>query len=332
MVAGYGRPDHGAIEGRDVQGMVTATQQGRSEMATNTPFGRVLTAMVTPMTSSGAVDYDGAQRLALHLLDHGSDGLVINGTTGESATTTDAEKSDLLRAVVDAVGDRGAHILAGVGTFDTAHTVELARAAEKAGAGGLLVVTPYYNRPSQAGLRAHFETVAGATGLPVMLYDIPSRSGVPIETATLVELAAHPQIVAVKDAKNDLVSTSWVQARCDLVDYSGSDEYTLPLMSVGAVGVVSVATHVAGDQMRQLVDAYVGGDVTTAREIHLRLLPVFAGLFRTSSPTLCKAALRLLGLPAGPLRLPLVEATAEQVATLREDLLAGGIALGEGAA
>jgi 4-hydroxy-tetrahydrodipicolinate synthase len=298
-------------------------------MATKTPFGRVLTAMVTPMTSSGAVDYDGAQRLALHLLDHGSDGLVINGTTGESATTTDAEKSDLLRAVVDAVGDRGAHILAGVGTFDTAHTVELAQAAEKAGAGGLLVVTPYYSRPSQAGLRAHFETVAGSTALPVMLYDIPSRSGVPIETATLVALAAHPQIVAVKDAKNDLVATSWVQARCDLVDYSGSDDFTLPLMSVGAVGVVAVATHVAGDRMRQLVYSFADGDTVTAREAHLGLLPVFRGLFRTSSPTLCKAALRLLGLPAGPLRLPLVEATDDEIAVLREDLRNGGVGLDE---
>lgn len=299
---------------------------------TNTPFGRVLTAMVTPMTAAGAVDYDGAQRLARHLIDNGSDGLVINGTTGESPTTTDAEKSDLLRAVVDAVGERGAPVLAGVGTFDTAHSVELAQEAEKAGATALLVVTPYYSRPSQAGLKAHFETVAGATALPVMLYDIPSRSGVPIETATIVELAAHPQIVAVKDAKNDLVASSWVQARCEIADYSGSDEFTLPLLSIGGVGVVGVATHFAGVEMRQMIEAFFAGDVATAREIHLRLLSLFAGLFRTSSPTLCKAALRLRGLPAGPLRLPLVEATDEQLIVLRADLAQAGIAVPEGSA
>jgi 4-hydroxy-tetrahydrodipicolinate synthase len=297
-------------------------------MATTTPpFGRVLTAMVTPLTPAGAVDYAGAQRLALHLLDHGSNGLVINGTTGESPTTTDAEKADLLRAVVDAVGDRGAPVLAGVGTFDTAHTVELARAAEKAGAGGLLVVTPYYSKPSQRGLRVHFETVAGATALPVMLYDIPGRSGVPIETASIVALSEHPQIVAVKDAKNDLAAASWVQARCDIAAYSGSDEFTLPLMSVGGVGVVSVATHIAGEDMAAMVAAFLSGDVVAAREIHLRLLHLFVGLFRTSSPTLCKAALGLLGLPAGPVRLPLVDATDEEIAVLRDDLRKAGVRL-----
>ncbi len=295
---------------------------------TDPPFGRVLTAMVTPMTPDGSVDYDGAQRLAVHLLDHGSDGLVINGTTGESGTTTDAEKSDLLRAVADAVGGREVPLLAGVGTNNTAHSVELAREAAKAGATGTLVVTPYYSKPSQAGLRAHFETVAGATDLPVMLYDIPGRSAVPIETQTLVELAAHPQIAAVKDAKNDLVATSWVKNRCDLVVYSGSDEFTLPLLSIGAVGVVSVATHVAGEQMRRLIEAYVGGDVATARQLHLQLLPLFIGLFRTASPTLTKAALRLLGLPAGPLRSPLIGETAEQLAQLRRDLDSAGIAVG----
>jgi 4-hydroxy-tetrahydrodipicolinate synthase len=295
---------------------------------TDTPFGRVLTAMVTPMTPDGSVDYDGAQRLALHLLDHGSDGLVINGTTGESGTTTDAEKSDLLRAVADAVVGRDVPLIAGVGTSNTAHSVDLAREAAKAGATGTLVVTPYYSKPSQAGLRAHFETVAASTDLPVMLYDIPGRSGVPIETQTLVELASHPQITAVKDAKNDLVATSWVQSRCDLVVYSGSDELTLPLLSIGAVGVVSVGSHVAGDRMRRMIEAYVGGDVVTAREIHLQLLPLFIGLFRTASPTLTKAALRLLGLPAGPLRSPLIGETAEQLAQLRADLDAAGIAVG----
>jgi 4-hydroxy-tetrahydrodipicolinate synthase len=294
-------------------------------MVTSTPFGRVLTAMVTPMTENGEIDFDGVQRLAVHLLDNGSDGLVTNGTTGESATTTDPEKADILRAVVDAVGDRGAPILAGVGTFATAHTTELARQAEKAGATGLLVVTPYYSKPSQAGLRAHFEAVASSTGLPVMLYDIPARSGVPIETATIVELASHPQIVAVKDAKNDLVASSWVQARCDIVNYCGSDEFTLPMMSIGAVGVVSVATHIAGERMRRMVDAYVAGDVETARSVHLELMPLFAGLFRTSNPTLCKAALGILGLPGGPVRLPLVPATDEELSVLQLDLRSAGV-------
>jgi 4-hydroxy-tetrahydrodipicolinate synthase len=288
--------------------------------------------MVTPMTPDGSVDYDGAQRLAVHLLDHGSDGLVINGTTGESGTTTDAEKSDLLRAVADAVAGRDVPLLAGVGTNNTSHSVELAREAAKAGATGTLVVTPYYSKPSQAGLRAHFETVAGATDLPVMLYDIPARSAVPIETETLVAVSAHPQIVAVKDAKNDLVAASWMQTRCDLAAYSGSDEFTLPLMSVGGVGVVSVATHIAGDDMARMVAAFLAGEVAQAREIHLRLLHLFVGLFRTSSPTLCKAALRLLGLPAGPLRLPLVDATDEEIAVLRDDLRKAGVQLAQASA
>lgn len=299
--------------------------------SSDTPFGRVVTAMVTPMTADGSVDYDGAARLAAHLLGHGTDALVLNGTTGESGTTTDDEKADLVRAVVDAAGGR-APVIAGVGTNDTAHSVDLARDAVKAGAHALLAVTPYYSKPSQAGIRAHFEAIASATDLPVMLYDIPSRTGVPIETATLVELAAHPQIVAVKDAKNDVVATSWVQSRCDLINYCGSDEFTLPMLSVGAVGVVSVASHFAGEEFQRMVTAFYAGDVATARAVHLRLLPLFIGLFRTSNPTLPKAALRLLGLPAGPVRLPLVGATAEQLDVLKLDLAAAGITVGAGLA
>jgi 4-hydroxy-tetrahydrodipicolinate synthase len=295
--------------------------------SSDTPYGRVVTAMVTPLHADRSVDYDGAARLALHLLDHGSDALVLNGTTGEAATTTDAEKSDLIRAVVDAVGSR-AQVVAGVGTNDTAHSVELAGQAAKAGAHGLLVVTPYYSKPSQAGLRAHFETVADATDLPVTLYDIPARSSLAIATETLVELAAHPRIVAVKDAKNDLVATSWVQARCDLVNYCGSDEFTLPMLSVGAVGVVSVASHVAGVELHAMIDAFYAGDVATARTLHLQLLPLFAGLFRTSSPTDVKAALSLRGLPAGPVRLPLLDANAEQIGVLKADFAAAGLAVG----
>lgn len=295
--------------------------------SSDTPYGRVVTAMITPMTADGSVDYDGASRLATHLVEHGSHALVINGTTGETGTTTDDEKSELLRTVVDAVGDRVA-VLAGVGTNNTAHSVELAHQAVKAGAQGLLVVTPYYSKPSQAGLKAHFETIADSTDLPVMVYDIPARSGVPIETQTLVELAAHPRIVAVKDAKNDVVGTSWVQARCDLINYCGSDEFTLPMLSIGAVGVVSVASHVAGIELGQLVSSFYAGDVAAARSMHLRLMPLFIGLFKTSNPTLPKAALTLLGLPAGPVRLPLVDATPKQIDVLRQDLQDAGISLG----
>jgi len=297
------------------------------------PFGRVLTAMVTPFTPDRALDVDGAVALAAHLVDSGgSDGLVLSGTTGESPTTSDAEKETLLRAVVEAVGDR-AQVLAGVGTSDTAHTVELARTAEKAGARGLLVVTPYYSRPPQPGLVRHFTTVADATDLPVMLYDIPVRTGVPLEVDTLVRLADHPRIVAVKDAKGSLADISWTLRRTGLAYYSGDDIATLPVLSVGGVGVVSVASHVVGPQIRALVEAYERGDVAGARELHARLLPVFTGLFRTQGLILTKAALRLLGLPAGPVRPPLVDATEEQVVTLRDDLAAGEVVLpGETAA
>src|SRR3954452_6653955 len=213
------------------------------------PFGRLLTAMVTPFGPDGSVALAAAGRLAASLVDeHAHDGLVINGTGGEAPTTTDAEKADLVRAVVDAVGDR-AHVIAGVGTNDTAHTLELAAAAEKAGADGLLAVTPYYSKPPQAGLLEHFRTLADATGLPVMLYDIPHRAGTAIATETLIRLAEHPRIVAVKASKPDLPASSGVLAETDLTYYSGDDALTLPLMSVGAVGVVGTSTHFCGPQV-----------------------------------------------------------------------------------
>ena len=291
-----------------------------------TPFGRALTAMVTPFTADGALDLEGAQRLAVHLVDAGNDGLVVNGTTGESPTTTDAEKEALVRAVLEAVGDR-AHVVAGVGTNDTHHTLELARQAERAGAHGLLVVTPYYNKPPQEGLYRHFTAVADATGLPVMLYDIPGRSGVPIATETIVRLGEHPRIVANKDAKGDLGAASWGIARSGLAWYSGDDMLNLPLLSVGAVGFVSVVAHVVAPELRAMVDAYVAGDAAKATEIHQRLLPVFTGMFRTQGVITTKAALNLLGLPAGPLRLPLVEATQAEIDQLRRDLAEGGVHL-----
>ncbi|MDG4856997.1 4-hydroxy-tetrahydrodipicolinate synthase [Streptomyces sp. T-3] len=291
-----------------------------------TPFGRVLTAMVTPFTADGALDLDGAQRLAAHLVDAGNDGLIINGTTGESPTTSDAEKTDLVRAVVEAVGDR-AHVVAGVGTNDTRHSIELARAAEQVGAHGLLTVTPYYNKPPQEGLFHHFTAIADSTGLPVMLYDIPGRSGVPINTETIVRLAEHPRIVANKDAKGDLGRSSWAIARSGLAWYSGDDMLNLPLLSVGAVGFVSVVSHVVTPELRALLEAHLSGDVQKATEIHQKLLPVFTGMFRTQGVITTKAALTHQGLPAGPLRLPLVELSAEETHQLKIDLAAGGVQL-----
>ena len=290
------------------------------------PFGRVLTAMVTPMTADGALDLDGAAALASWLVDQGNDGLVISGTTGEAPTTSDREKSELLRAVVGAVGGR-ASVVAGVGTSDTAHSVALAQQAEQAGATGLILVTPYYNKPPQAGVVAHCERVASSTGLPVMLYDIPGRSAIPMETSTIVQLAAHPQVVAVKDAKLDLEASSWVLAETDLAYYSGHDPATLPLLAIGAVGVVGTSTHVTAPQTRELVEAFAAGDTARALQLHQRLLPIYSGIFRTQGTILVKAALRELGLPSGPVRLPLVDATPEQLAVLREDLARAGVSL-----
>ncbi|MET8232340.1 4-hydroxy-tetrahydrodipicolinate synthase [Micromonospora sp. NPDC005298] len=293
------------------------------------PFGRLITAMVTPFTPDGSLDLDGVARLANHLVDEqGNDALVVNGTTGESPTTTDAEKERLIRAVVEAVGDR-AKVVAGVGTNDTRHTIELAAAAEKAGAHGLLVVTPYYNKPPQSGLLRHFTAVADATGLPVMLYDIPHRSGVPIDTETLVRLAEHGRIVAVKDAKNDLTATSWVTSRTALAFYSGDDALTLPALAVGCVGVVGTSTHFTGALTAQMIEAYDAGDMPAALALHRRLLPLFTGIFRTQGTILVKAGLASLGLPAGPVRPPLVDATDDEIAQLRADFAAAGLELPE---
>ncbi|MCC3766623.1 4-hydroxy-tetrahydrodipicolinate synthase [Streptomyces sp. UNOC14_S4] len=291
-----------------------------------TPFGRVLTAMVTPFTADGALDLDGAQRLAAHLVDAGNDGIVVNGTTGESPTTSDAEKAQLVRAVVEAVGDR-AHVIAGAGTNDTHHSVELARAAQAAGAHGLLVVTPYYSKPPQEGILRHHTAIADATELPVMLYDIPGRSGVPLETETIVRLAEHPRIVANKDAKGDLGSASWAMARSGLAWYSGDDMLNLPLLSVGAVGFVSVVGHVVTPELRALLAAHLDGDVAKAAAVHRQLLPVYTGMFRTQGVMTTKAALALLGLPGGPLRLPLVGLSPEETDQLKRDLVAGGVHL-----
>jgi 4-hydroxy-tetrahydrodipicolinate synthase len=291
------------------------------------PFGRVLTAMVTPFTDEGEIDLAGAQELAAQLVDRGAhDGLVVHGTTGESPTTTDAEQRAVLEAVLDAVGDR-AVVVAGVGTNDTAHSIDLARQAERLGVQGLLVVTPYYNKPPQAGLLRHFTAVADSTDLPVMLYDIPPRSVIPIEVETLVRAAEHPRIVAVKDAKGDLGAVAWTLARTDLAYYSGEDMLNLPLLALGAVGVVSVVGHLVGPRLAELIAAVESGDLVKARAVNESLLPVYTGIFRTQGTITVKAALRELGLPGGPVRPPLVDATPEQIAQLRTDLAAGGVPL-----
>jgi 4-hydroxy-tetrahydrodipicolinate synthase len=291
------------------------------------PFGRLLTAMVTPFAPDGSLDVDGVRKLAAYLVDEQrNDALVISGTGGESPTTTDAEKDTLIRAVVETVGDR-AKVVAGVGTNDTAHSVELARAAEKAGAHGLLAVTPYYNKPPQGGLIRHFTAVADATGVPVMLYDIPHRAGIPIATATLLTLAEHPNIVAVKDAKGDLAGTSEVLRHGGLAYYSGEDAATLPWLSIGAVGVVGTSTHFGGALTKDMIEAYERGDVAGALALHRRLLPIFTGIFRTQGTILVKAGLRAQGRPAGPVRSPLVDATAEELDQLRADMAAAGLTL-----
>ncbi len=282
--------------------------------------------MVTPFTRDGLLDIDAAAALAVDLVDLGNDGLVVNGTTGESPTTSDAEKERVLRAVLEAVGDR-AHVLAGVGTFATAHTVELARTAEKAGAHGLLVVTPYYSKPPQEGLRAHFTSVADATRLPVMLYDIPGRTGLAISTESLLRLAEHPQIVANKDAKGDLFGAQQVISRCELVYYSGDDAMNLPLVAIGAVGAVSVTGHLVADRIAAMVIAYEAGDVELARELNDELVPVTEAIMTTTQGVIAvKAALEHQGRPGGgALRLPLLPMSAADRRVLVQGLADGGV-------
>ena len=283
------------------------------------PFGRMLTAMISPFDAGGSLDLDRAQELATFLVDSGNDGLVINGTTGESPTTTDAEKAALVRAVVDAVGDR-ATVVTGAGTYDTAHSVELAKQAQQAGAHGLLVVTPYYSRPPQTGLLAHFTAVADATDLPVLLYDIPPRSVVPIEVDTLRRLSEHPRIKGVKDAKGDLLAGSQVLADTDLAYYCGEDALNLPWLSIGAVGFVSVIGHVVAGRLLDMLDAFEHDKVSDARAIHFALLPLVHAMGRVGGVTFAKAAIRLRGHDMGDPRLPLMPATAEQATAIAADL------------
>ncbi|MFI9120717.1 4-hydroxy-tetrahydrodipicolinate synthase [Streptomyces bikiniensis] len=281
-------------------------------MTTAPPFGRALCAMITPFAPGGALDLDAAGALAVRLVTEGCDGLVLNGTTGESPTTTDAEKTALVRAVREAVGP-GPSVLAGVGSADTAHTAGLARAAEEAGADGLLVVTPYYSRPPQEAVEAHFLKVADATGLPVMVYDIPGRTGTRVEPATMRRLAAHPRITAVKDCAYDLLGSARLIAETGLAYYSGSEELNLPLYAVGGAGYVSTVANVAPRQLRAVLDAFDAGDTAGAARLNARLLPLVERMTASGLPGTVTAK-ALLG---GPLREPLLPADRETADGLR---------------
>ena len=296
-------------------------------MSTQAPFGRLLTAMVTPFNEDGSIDWAGVEKLAQHLVDTGHDGIAVNGTTGEAPTTKSSEKLEIIKVVKKVVGSK-IQVLSGAGDNETAYTVEQAKRSQDAGADGLLVVTPYYNKPPQAGIEAHFRAVAAATDLPIMMYDIPGRTGVEIESDTIVKLfETVDNIVALKDAKGNIAATSWVIKRCGIPVYSGDDILNLPFLSVGAVGFVSVCGHTVGLQLKAMLDAWFAGNSAKALEIHQQLLPVFTGTFRTQGAILTKAAMKLMGLPGGTTRLPLVDATEAQIEQLRKDLTAGGVTL-----
>jgi len=293
---------------------------------TTRPFGSVLTAMVTPMTTDGAVDLEATVRLARHLVDAGNDGLVLSGTTGEASTTHAPEKAEIVQAVVEAVGDR-AYVLAGAGSNDTAHAVRMAEQAAEAGAHGLLVVAPYYSRPSQTGVLRHFEAVADATDLPVMLYDVPGRTGVRLAPATIEAAAAHPRVVAMKDAAGDPYAASLAISRTGLAWYSGDDSLLLPVLAVGGVGIVGVATHVAAAQVALAIRAWEAGDHAEALRVFLTITPAIDALNGAGFQAVAaKAALEISGhLPTRAVRLPLVAASDDELETIRAGLRAAGL-------
>lgn len=297
-----------------------------ASVSSNRPFGTLVPAMVTPFTADGEVDYKQAAALANKLVDDGCDGLVVTGTTGETSTLTDDENLGMFAAVLDAVGDR-ARVIAGTGTNDTRHSISLSKRAAALGVHGLLIVTPYYNKPSQAGIQAHFEAIADSTELPVMVYDIPGRAGVPITTETIIKLADHPRILALKDAKADYAATTRVLANTDLDVYSGDDGLTLPLMAAGAVGLVSVTAHVATKQFRALIDAAAAGDFATARRIHFELDPVIrAAMGHVQGAVAVKQILKWQGILSNSVvRLPLVEPGEAEIAMIKADLAEAGM-------
>ena len=288
------------------------------------PFGRVVTAMVTPFDASGAVDLPLAARLARHLVEQGSDGLVVCGTTGESPTLSWNEQLQLLQAVRGAVGST-AKVLAGTGSNSTAEAVEATREAAAAGADGALVVVPYYNKPPQDGLEAHFRTIAeAAPALPLMLYNVPGRTGCSIAPATVARLMDCPNVVSFKAASGTTEEVTALRLACgsDLAIYSGDDGLTLPMLAVGAVGVVSVASHVVGPEIRAMIEAYCQGDGPTALAVHEQLQPLFKALFATTNPIPVKAALELNGWPVGAPRPPLSSLSDTMRTTLAQALSA----------
>ena len=293
---------------------------------TSAPFGTLLTAMVTPMTPDGAIDRDGLERVVDHLLATGHDGIVVNGTTGEAATLTTQESIEVVRLVAAQVNGR-AHVVAGAGSNDTAHAVALARSLAEVGASGLLVVTPYYNKPPQRGLLAHFRAIADATDLPACLYDIPGRSGIAIETDTILALAEHPRIVAMKDAKADFFAAAQIMAATDLAWYSGDDVLVLPHVGQGAVGLIGVTTHLAGRQYRALIEAAIAGRRDEAIALNQRLAPIADAVMNTSQGAImAKAGLVELGvLSSAAVRLPLIESTEAHLTKLRAGLQASGL-------
>lgn len=286
-------------------------------------FGRCLVAMVSPMNPGGSLAEADARALADHLVETGCDGIVVNGTTGESATLTADESMGLVEIVLDQVGDR-ARVIAGVGSNDTSHAVAMAQRAKDAGAHGVLLVAPYYNKPTQRGLLAHCRTVADATDLPMMLYDIPGRTGIPFTTPTLIELASHPNIKAVKDAKGDLWGATQVMAATDLAWYCGADELNLPYLAIGASGIVSVVGHVAARPYRAMIDAVEAGDLERARDVHRSLVPLVEAIMNTSQGAImAKAALAETGvIGSASVRLPYVESDDADLTKLRAALAA----------
>ena len=289
-------------------------------------FGAVGTAMVTPFRGDHSLDLDAARALTAHLLDHGTESVVVAGSTGESPTLTHREKLDLFRAVIDAARGKG-KVICGTGTYDTAETLELSREAEELGADGLLLVTPYYNKPPQRGLVEHFRRVANAVELPIVAYNIPGRTGIRIEHDTLLRIAEVSNIVGVKDSTGDFQAISKLisEAPPDFEVYSGDDWATFGYLCLGAVGIVSVAAHLVGDRIRTMCDLLFSGDIPAARKIHEELTPLFNALFITSNPIPVKTALEMLGHRVGPPRLPLVPATNEEREWIRKALVDAGL-------
>ncbi|MDR1790510.1 MAG: 4-hydroxy-tetrahydrodipicolinate synthase [Propionibacteriaceae bacterium] len=291
----------------------------------NPVFGRVLTAMVTPFNADGSVDYRAARALARYLIDvQGNDALVLNGTTGEAPTTTEPEKQELIRQVRAELGD-AVPLVAGTGYNDTIETVKLSQDCIRAGADGLLVVTPYYSRPPQEGVYRHFMTVADAVDKPIIIYDIPKRAGIEVAEPTLIRLSTHDRIVGVKDAKGDLASTANVIKQTDLAYYSGDDPLTLPLLSIGAVGVIGTSTHFSGQGTKAMIEAFLAGNPEKALEWHRRMLPVFTGVFATQGAMMVKGTLARRGQIQPGLRGPLVEADPALIDTFLDTLASLGL-------